>query len=170
MRTIAERHAAPGAEMAGPAAAQTEAPPGTVGEGLGLTELASVLEALGTSELAGVFEALDACDAPAVDRASAWLRARSREWLLRGEARRARQAVAGTADPFACMLLRREAVAAAHEHAAAERTLAAAEAALAAHLGAARAATLQRALGRLQDLASAPAAAGRAAPRHDSVV
>jgi hypothetical protein len=125
-----------------------------VREGLGLTELASVLEALGTSELAAVFEALAACDAPAVDRASAWLRARSREWALRGEAGRARRAVAGTADPFARMLLRREAVAAAHEHAAAECDLGAAEAALAAHLGRPRAATLQRALARVQDLAS----------------
>src|SRR5207249_4971867 len=108
------------------------------------------------SELAAVFEALNACDAPAVDRASAWLRARSREWVLRGEARRARQAATSTTDPFARMLLRREAVAAAREHAQAERTLAAAEAALAAHLGPAAAATLQRALARLQDLASAP--------------
>ncbi|HEY7061160.1 MAG TPA: hypothetical protein VII06_06760 [Chloroflexota bacterium] len=133
-----------------------DAPPDLVGEGLGLAELASVLEALGSSELAAIFEALDACDAGAVDRASAWLRARSREWLLRGEARRARHAAANTADPFARMLLRREAVAAEREHAQADRTLAAAEAALAAHLGAARAATLQRALARLQDLASAP--------------
>lgn len=156
MRTIDDRPAS--SSTPGPSAAEerTEAPPGALGEGLGLTELASVLEALGTSELAGVFEALEACEAPAVDRASAWLRARSREWMLRAEARRARLAVAGTADPFACMLLRREAVAAANEHAAAERALAAAEAALAAHLGRARAATLQRSLARLQDLASAP--------------
>ena len=153
MRAIHERRAARGDE---PASEQTAAAPGIVGEGLGLTELASVLEALGTSELAAVFESLDACEAPAVDRASAWLRARSREWMVRGEARRARLAVAKTADPFGCMLLRREAVAAAQEHAAAERALAAAEAALVAHLGAARAATLQRALARLQDLASAP--------------
>jgi hypothetical protein len=156
MRTVSERRAAPGGAPSESTAARTEPPPGPIGEGLGLTELASVLEALGTSELAAMFEALDACEAPAVDRASAWLRARSREWLLRGEARRARLAVARTSDPFACMLLRREAVAAAKEHAAAERALSAAEAALAAHLGVARAATLQRALGRLQDLASAP--------------
>jgi hypothetical protein len=157
MRTIDERPAPSRPRDRHPAETRPEAAPGAVGEGLGLTELASVLEALGTSELAGVFEALDACEAAAVDRASAWLRARSREWLLRGEARRARLAVAGTADPFACMLLRREAVAAAKEHAAAERALTAAEATLAAHLGPARAATLQRTLARLQDLASAPA-------------
>jgi hypothetical protein len=54
------------------------------------------------------------------------------------------------------MLLRREAVAAAREHAGAERALDAATAALAAHLGPARAATLQRALARLQDLATPP--------------
>ena len=156
MRAIHERRRADGDEPAEPARARRKAAPGAVGEGLGLTELASVLEALGTSELATLFEALDACEAPAVDRASAWLRARSREWMLRGEARRARLAVAATADPFACMLLRREAVAAAKEHAAAERALAAAEAALAAHFGAARAAMLERALARLQDLASAP--------------
>ena len=156
MRATYDRRAARGGAASESAREPTEAAPGVVGEGLGLTELASVLEALGTSELAAVFEALGACEAPAVDRASAWLRARSREWMLRGEARRARLAVAATADRFACMLLRREAVAAAKEHAAAERALAAAEAALVAHLGAARAATLQRALARLQDLASAP--------------
>jgi hypothetical protein len=156
MRTIDERRSARSGEPPEPAPEPTDTPAGSVAEGLGLTELASVLEALGTSELARVFEALDACEAPAVDRASAWLRARSREWMLRGEARRARLAVAATTDPFGRMLLRREAVAAAKEHAAAERALAAAEAALVAHLGAARAATLQRALGRLQDLASAP--------------
>ena len=156
MRTMDDHRTARGpyAPEAGPPAGAPPASP--VHEGLGLTELASVLEALGTSELAMVFEALDACEAPAVDRASAWLRARGREWLLRGEARRTRLAAAATADPFACMLLRREAVAAAHEHAAAERALDAATAALVAQLGPSRAAALQRALARLQDLATPP--------------
>jgi hypothetical protein len=156
MRTVDDRHAPRAASGPEPGAPPTDATPAVVAEGLGLAELTSVLEALGTSELAAVFEALDACEAPAVDCASAWLRARSREWMLRAEARRAQLAVAGTADPFACMLLRREAVAAAKEHADAERALAAAEAALAGHLGRARAAMLRRALARLQDLASAP--------------
>src|ERR687886_1165886 len=117
-----------------------------LGEGLGLVELAAVLEALGTSELAAVFEALGACDATAVDRASAWLRARSREWVLRWEAQRARLAEAAADDPFARMLLRREAVAAAREHAEAEQALLQVEAALAAELGPQRAAMLRRAL------------------------
>lgn len=157
MRTIDDQRASPSAADPSPGAERAEPLPEAVREGLGLTELASILEALGTSELAGVFEALDACEAPAVDGASAWLRARSREWMLRCEARRARLAVAATTDPFARMLLRREAVAAAKEHAAAERALDAADAALAGLLGPARAATLRRALARLQDLASAPA-------------
>jgi hypothetical protein len=128
-------------------------PASTLGEGLSLVELVAVFEALGRSELATVFEALGACEASVVDRASDWLRARSREWLLRWEAQRAARAVAATTDPLARMFLRREAVAAAHEHADAERALALLEAALAADLGAARAATLRRALTRVQDLA-----------------
>ncbi len=135
-----------------PRGSHGEAPP-ALGEGLGLTELAAVLEALGTSELAAIFEALGACDAVAVDRASAWLRARSREWLLRWEAQRAQRAAAAAVDPFARMLLRREAVAATQEHADAEQTLLLVEAALATELGPARAAMLCRALGRVQDLA-----------------
>ncbi|HLH22860.1 MAG TPA: hypothetical protein VK066_10070 [Chloroflexota bacterium] len=155
MRTVDDPRARDAAHESDSGAPRPEAPPAAVGEGLGLTELVSVLEALGTSELAGVFEALGACEAVAVDRASAWLRARSREWLLRGEARRARLAAGSTDDPFGRMLLRREAEAAAQEHAAAERAFVAAEAALVAHLGPARAAVLQRALARLQDLTGA---------------
>ncbi len=128
-----------------------------VREGLDLAGLNVVLEALGRSELAAVFEALAACDAEAVDASSAWLRARSRAWLLCREAWRARAATSGTPDPFASMLLRREAVAAQEEQAEAEATLAAAEARLAARLGAGRAAVLQRALARMQDAASASA-------------
>jgi len=124
-----------------------------LGEGLSLAELATVLEALGSSELAPIFEAVGACQATAVDHASAWLRARSREWLLRWEARRARLAVAAADDPFARMLLRREAVAAEREHAEAEQALLQAETALAADLDPARAAILCRALARVQDLA-----------------
>ena len=123
-------------------------------EGLGLGELAEIFDALGRSELAPVFESLNACDAVTIDQASAWLRARRREWLLRWDARQAEVAAAGTTDPFARMLLRREAVAAASEHAEAERALTAVEVRLAEHLGAAHAATLQRALARLQDLAA----------------
>ena len=141
-----------------PHGARREEPPTPVQEGLGLAELAAVLEALGSSELAAVFEALDACDGEAVDAASGWLRARARAWMLCREAWRARAAAGATTDPFARMLLRREAVAAGREHAEAERALLAAETRLAAHLGPARAATLQRALGRLQDVTDAPQA------------
>jgi hypothetical protein len=157
MATVRER---PPETPAGDArsGAPREAPPTRVQEGLGLAELAAVLEALGTSELAAVFEALDACDGEAVDAASGWLRARARAWMLCREAWRARAAAGATADPFARMLLRREAVAAGREQAEAERALLAAETRLADHLGPTRAATLQRALGRLQDLTDAPPA------------
>jgi len=122
-------------------------------EGLGLAELAVVLDALGASPLAAIFEALGACDPLVIDTASAWLRARSREWDMRWEARRARLAAAATEDLYARMLLRREALAASREHAEAERTLARLEDELAVALGAARAATLCRALAHAQDLA-----------------
>jgi hypothetical protein len=122
---------------------------------LRLNDLAPILEALGRSELGAVFEALDAYDATTIDALSHWLRARSREWLLRWEARRADAALAATADHFAQMLLRREAVAARAEHGAAERTLALAEQRLTTHLGAGRAAILRRAVARTQDLARA---------------
>ena len=122
-------------------------------EGLGLAELAVVLDALGTSPLAAIFEALGACDARVIDVASAWLRARSREWGMRWEARRAQLAAAATDDLYARMLLRREALSASREHAEAERTLARLEDELTVALGAARAATLCRALAYAQDLA-----------------
>jgi hypothetical protein len=156
MRTVGERASDTGSAPRPARPAPPDEPPAAVQEGLGLVELAAILEALGSSELAAVFEALDACDAEAVDAASAWLRARSRAWMLCREAWRARAAVAATADPFARMLLRREAVAAAREHAEADQTLLAAEARLADHLGPARAATLQRALARLQDVPATP--------------
>jgi hypothetical protein len=130
--------------------------PATVREGLGLADLVAVLEALGSSELARICEVLGACDTATIDAASAWLRARSRAALCDREARRARAAVAATADPFARMLLRREAVAAARDFAAAEAARAAAASRLTAQLGPARAGVLQRALARVQDLASLP--------------
>jgi hypothetical protein len=132
-----------------------DAPP--LAEGLTLAALTAVLDALGASALAAIFETLGACDPPVVDAASAWLRARSREWGLRWEARRARLAAATTDDYYARMLLRREALAATREHAEAERTLARLEDQLNRALGAARAATLCRALARAQDLARSEA-------------